>query len=219
MLVPRSRINQLGTPHRFHVVRLTDSAEKSLGKIVVNPAETTLYENVPARWTELREFTENVLASKGFGGTAANVFRVYAAFRELPTSLLRGDVLKVPYGMKPNYYNPPNRPFGPALWIETPGGNVLLVGNNEDSTYSGGGHTLQNIDGEWCLTAEGFEHCFVTDKPLCESFPVGYRFLRVTGPYKRYEILRFENMLDDRGHYHHTRLEVELMDSDSRKGQ
>lgn len=219
MLIPRSRINQLATPHRFNVIRLMDHAAKSMGNIVASQTELLLYEKVPARWTELREFTENVLMPKGFGNTSADIFRVYGAFKELPTKLLRGDILKVPYGSKPNYYNPPNRPFGPDLWILTPGGNVLLNGNNEDSSYSGGGYTLSETDDEWCLTAEDFEHCFTTQNPLCETFPEGYRFLRVTGPYKRYEILRFETMLDDRGHYHHTRLEVELVDKDNQKGQ
>lgn len=176
----------------------------------------TLYENVRGRITELREFVENVAQPTGFGNEAADIFRAMLVFNQLPEALKREDVVKVPWGVKPNYYSDPSQPYGPALVFELGGSYFTLEWDGTeytDGTYS----LVQQEDDTWCFEGPTtLPICF--DTPFCEDLPDGLRFVKKTGPPQYFTILRFEQALDDRGHYHHTRIEMKLKETDALEG-
>ena len=218
-VIPRSRITNFISPHLVSIVRKVDRDTKEAGRVVSSCELVTLYENVPARIGELREFIENILAPANFGNASADIFRGMFAFPDLPHKLRRGDLVKVPWGIKPNYFIGEWVPFSPALIFGSPGGNVLLIWDG--SQYTGSGYTFSSdYEGTWCLDGPDLAepYCFETSNPLCEEFPEGFRFVKQTGPNQFYEILRFENQLDDIGYYHHTRVEMELIDTNTLKG-
>ena len=216
--VARSRIPVLQTPHTVSVVRKVDRETKQHGRIVKRATLQPLYNRISGRITELREFVENVTAPLNFGNTSAHVYRALLDFRSIPHLLRRADLICIPWGTKPNYWCPDGIPFSPSLVFGTPDGPVVLDWNG--STYEGGGFIFQDVDGEWCLTGPDVDFCFDSEfNPLCQEFPEGFNFIQEAGPVRYYEVLRFENMLDHLGLYHHTRIEMELTDTDKGRGQ
>jgi len=193
-----------------------DRETRSLGRIVRDCQDTVLYPKVKGRITELREFVENVLQPVSFGAAASNIFRAMLCFDSLPNLLKRADIVRIPWGIKPNYYMEPGTPFAPSIVIVTPGGSVVLTWNG--SQYIGDGYQLTDESGDWCLTGPDVDHCFSTQNPLCETFPEGFSFSVLTGPPIDFEILRFEQALDDVGAYHHTRIEMELVTDNNVRG-
>ena len=117
--------------------------------------------------------------------------------------------------------------MGPQLWISTVGGNVLLTWDedrleyNEDPDLRVYKLSYSDSESRWTFSAVGVDWDF-NNNPTCkdaDNWPPNYGFISVTGPPIDYEILRFQHQEDEYGRYHHTRVEVEAEDHDSRRGQ
>ena len=223
----RSRITKFRTPHRVSILRKEDRSVKTLGRIVPTCIPLILYENVPARITVLREFTENVLMPSNMGSDAGHIHRAMLIPTKRLDMLQKGDSIRIAWGTKPNLYVNPRAILGPQLWITTPGGNVLLTWDNDKDEYNEDPalrvYRIFYDNDRWNLTGPSDLSLEFNNPPNCsrstEVWPSGYGFIKVTGPPVDYEVLRFEHQEDDRGRYHHTRLEMEAEDKDGRKGQ
>jgi hypothetical protein len=214
-IVPNSRIRPLNLVHPFQIIRKTDKVQK--GRIGKECEVTLLYEKVMGRSSELRFFAENWETPKIQGIDAARVRRFILGFQSIPTRILRNDFVRVPWGVDPNVYAPPDVPmgFGPHIWINTPEGPLLLKWSTQSAAYVSDNleTSVTPLDGSFTLFYDGADE-EVAGKIPCADWPVGFSFLRFTGPPVDYRILMIKNQLDDYSRYSYTTVQAELDESD-----
>ena len=128
--------------------------------------------------------------------------------------MMSGDVLVIPWGVRPNTWSPPTAPSGAgqALWVDTPNGKKLLKWQNGE--YLSDTLTLSKTTGSWCLSGE-VDFCFSADNFICQTFPEGYNYLRATGPNASFKILKINTQEDPYGDIAFYTLQVEHIDQDN----
>jgi len=111
----------------------------------------------------------------------------------------KGDILCIPWGIRPNTYLYPTIPDGqsPAMAINSPTGVRYLPWDGV-SGYQGN-NLLINFDGTtWAMSGE-VTHQFTTANFTSEPFPAGYSFLKKTGLLAEFKIIKFDAELDHLG--------------------
>lgn len=214
-IVPNSRIRPLNLRHPLQIIRKVDRIEK--GRILKECEEIILYPKVMGRVSELRFFSENWETPQMQGLDAARVRRFILGFTSIPTRILRNDFVRIPWGVPPNVYAPPEIPmgFGPHIWINTPVGIQLLKWNAQILGYISDDQEfiVTPTDSGFTLYYDGAEDQVSGTIP-CAIWPEGFRFLRFTGPPVDYRILMYKNQLDDFSRYSYTTVQAELDESD-----
>jgi hypothetical protein len=161
----------------------------------------------------LRKIDENSLGMLKANGQAASGERKIILTPSFPIrNVFRGDIISIPWGVRPNTWLPPGLPagLGPYIWIETPNGPERLEWDG--TQYTGNTINLQFNGTQWCLTG-AVDFCFDEFDGCSEvEFPDGYSFIRSSGPYAHFEIIRFDEQQDDYGRTAFYTLSVESLD-------
>lgn len=173
-----------------------------------------LYSNLCGRVMPLRKIEENQYGElKTQGEDKAGERKVIITPNCPLEKIISGDVLVIPWGIRPNTWSPPQTPdnMGQALWIKTPTGEKLLKWNNTE--YHSDTLTLSKATGSWCFSGE-VSHCFTGDNFICQTFPSGYNYLRATGPNASFKILKINTHEDPYGLIAFYTLQVEHIDQE-----
>lgn len=172
-----------------------------------------LYSKLPGRVSKLSNLDENKLGEIDAQGKGKAGLRKVLLSPNYPLSkVVSGDLLCIPWGVRPNTWTPPFAPTGtgPAIWVDTPTGEQKLTWDGEK--FVGATITIELVDDEWCMTGE-VDHCFgVSTTFVCQEFPTGYSFLKTTGPNSYFEIINFDAEEDDKCRISHYTLTVERLD-------
>lgn len=185
--------------------------------------ETILYNRIPARVTDLRQFNVNDLTPRVNGKNSGKQRRtILKPVQGIPNKVRQGDFLRIYWGTPPNVYTPDNA-FAFFVWVLTGAGEVRLEWDASLQQYvSAEGYTLTYSDPDgWCLDGNEFvgdNWCFPVSSPeesiKCYPFPEDWEFIRLSGPPIDYEIIKYKHQLDNNGHWAYTSIEVELKDID-----
>jgi len=109
-----------------------------------------------------------------------------------------GDFIGVPWGIRPNTWQPIGIPAGtgPFILIKTPSGNKYLHWKGNGFF----GDTLQIIetDGIWSITGE-IDYTFQAGNFVYKKWPQGYGFIKPTGHLANFKIIRIDEHQDNLG--------------------
>lgn len=156
--------------------------------------------NVSGRVLPLELGDDNMLDDAMFKGEVKKGERVVLLTPTVPLNkMTTGDIISIPWGIRPNTWSPPAAPAGtgPAIIIGSPSGNQLLKWNG--TQFAGDTLTLgKDVEDNWCFTGE-VEFCFSTTNFICETFPDGYSWVRATGPLANFKIIKLDIHEDDKG--------------------
>jgi hypothetical protein len=215
--MPNQRMSRLRPPkgqHKGLKIRRPNT-EIRKGMKLSSCTFIDLYTGLSGRVMPLRKIEENQYGEfKTQGDDKAGERKVVITPNCPLDKIMSGDVLVIPWGVRPNTWTPPTAPqgAGQALWINTPNGEKLLKWQNGE--YVSDTLTLSKATGSWCLSGE-VSYCFTSDNFICQNFPTGYNYLRATGPNASFKILKVNPHEDPYGGICFYTLQVEHIDQDN----
>lgn len=207
-----ARIRPKGCHHNLKIKRPKTKLQK--GMKIRSCDFIELYSNISGRVSKLENIEENRFQKiPAQGQQKAGLRKVLLTPRYPLSKIVSGDLLCIPWGVRPNTWEPPFTPAGtgPILWIRTPNGDEKLIWDGI-SKYVGDSICLSLVDNNWCITGE-VEYCFSEyNNFVCQEFPEGYSYLKSTGPFVYFEIVRIDSEEDENCQLSHYTLLVERLD-------
>jgi hypothetical protein len=160
-----------------------------------------LYENLSGRVMPLDSNKETELGIENQGMDATDYRQIILTPNKPLTKIKKGDILALPWGIRPNNWSSPTVPEGLSdhVIIKTPTGNKKLKWDTVD-TFVGDTISITLTNTTWTMTGD-VNYTFPIDGVsfACQEFPSGYYFQKKTGPAMYFEIIKIDEQVDSSG--------------------
>ena len=208
------RLSPIRPPCCHRNLRIKRSKHKLVKGMKVRACDfIDLYQNLCGRVLKLTSAEENRIEEIDAEGQNKSGLRKVIISPNYPLNkMTSGDLLCIPWGVRPNTWVPPNAPTGtgPKVWVNTPSGPQCLTWNG--SAFSSDNLAIDLSEDGWCISGE-IDYCFGVDTTfVCQKFPVGYSFMRTSGPLAYFQIVRLDAEEDEKCRLSHYTLLVERLD-------